>query len=138
MTKRRLQVLRVLIPLLLFLLGCDSGGPAAAPTVTYDDAYLAVLGEATRLAPGSDASFLVQVRDPYDAEAPVQADTEVSVRLLRAEDISSDNSSEEVFAGRTDSNGIVDVRFPVSTDLESGDYQMMIEATVNRQRRPWE
>ena len=131
MNKNRWQVLRVLIPLLIFILGCDTGGTPPPISVTYGNAYLAVMGEATRLAPGSNAAFLVQVRDPRNEEAPVVADAEVSVHLLE----SQGNGSTKVFAGYTDRNGVVAVRFPTPAEMEPGEHQMVIETTVNRQRR---
>ena len=73
----------------------------------------------------------MQVRDPYDDEQPVAADTAVTVRLMRTDS----GEEQEVFAGNTDSDGVVAVRFPVPDDIATGEHQMAIEATVNRQRR---
>lgn len=132
MKRSRWQLLRILIPLLIFILGCDTGSSSPPNyAVPYDRAFLAVLGEASRLLPGSAANFLVQVRNPYDQEDPVVADTEVRVQLYG----DADSAAQEVFSGYTDRAGVVEVRFATPDDLAPGDYQMTIETEVDGARR---
>jgi uncharacterized protein YfaS (alpha-2-macroglobulin family) len=132
MKRSRWQLLRILIPLLIFILGCDTGSSSPSNyAVTYDRAYLAILGEASRLLPGSTANFLVQVRNPYDQEDPVVADAEVRVQFFGADR----SAGQEVFSGYTDRAGVVEVRFPTPDDLAPGEYQMSIETEFDGVRR---
>ena len=63
MSRSRLGMLRILIPLVIFLFGCFTPQPPD-DVVRPDRANIVVMGDAYHLAPGSVASFLVQVRDP--------------------------------------------------------------------------
>ena len=91
MAKSRFQLLRVLIPLFLFLFGCFTPSPPPGPIP--EQSSVAILGETYRLAPGSDASFLVQVRNPY-AGTPLP-DRKVEVFLNTA----AGGEGQRVFAG---------------------------------------
>jgi hypothetical protein len=58
--------LRILLPLVIFLFGCFNS-PPSPNVVEPQSAGVVVMGETARLAPGSKANFLVQVRNPYAA-----------------------------------------------------------------------
>ena len=101
MSKPRYRFLRLLLlPLIVLLVNCDTGQqPASVERIT-------LLGSTTTLTPGSTASFLVLVRDPYSQEP--EANQPVSVRLGAAA-----KEPAAVFAGETDEAGLVQVSFPV-------------------------
>ena len=62
MSKPRYRLLRLLLPLIVLLVNCNTGQPSPAVE------RITLLGSTTALTPGSPASFLVLVRDPYSAE----------------------------------------------------------------------
>ena len=83
------------------------------------------MGEAYRLAPGSTASFLVQVRNPY--EGKVLADRRVDVRL----NTPGSGDSEQVFSGTTDRDGLVRVQFPVPDEVADPSQVMEVTAETD-------
>ncbi len=115
MSNLRYRFLRLLLPLVVLLLGCPAPtpprefefepAPPQLPPVT-------VLGKTTTLAPGSTASFLVQVRDP-DTGRP-EMGSRVRVALNPA-----DASPNEIFRGETGADGIVQVAFEIPMEVET-------------------
>ncbi|MEM7534035.1 MAG: MG2 domain-containing protein, partial [Chloroflexota bacterium] len=67
---------------------------------------ITVMGEAFYLEPETQGAFLVQVKDPFD-QVPV-ANGRVQVLLNRP-----DGNQNQVFAGQTDSQGLIQVNFDV-------------------------
>lgn len=121
--RSRYAVLRVLLPLFLFLFGCFTPEPPPGPTA--DNAYIAILGEAYRLAPGSAANFLVQVRDPYAGKA--EPDRNVTVALA-----SSDHGNpQQVYSGKTGADGLVHVSFEVPATIAAPDQVLEITAETS-------
>lgn len=117
----RHRILRVLLPLFLFIFGCT---PTPPPGVTANEATVAVLGEAYHLAPGSQASFLVQVRTPYQNQP--QADRQVDVYLK-----GEDQPEQQVFSGRTGPDGIVNVTFAVPEQVDQPNQVLEIRADTD-------
>lgn len=75
----RYRLLRVILPLFLFVFGCFTPQmePEQPTAVDAAAANVAILGNPYRLAPGSQASFLVQVRAPYTNQRWPQTPVEV-------------------------------------------------------------
>ena len=64
----RYRMLRLMLPLFLFIFGCFTPTPPPPTGPTPDEANVAILGDIDHLAPGSQASFLVQPRAPYSMQ----------------------------------------------------------------------
>ena len=79
---------------------------------------MAILGDVDHLAPGSQASFLVQPRAPYSMQRWPDAKVEVYLNA-------PDGSSRELFNGVTGPDGLANVSFTVPTDL--ADPQQALE-----------
>ncbi|MBX2998717.1 MAG: hypothetical protein KF893_09435 [Caldilineaceae bacterium] len=110
----RYRLLRLLLPLALFILGCPSPGPDYSPLT------LTVVGQAFHLAPGSDGSLLVQVWDNNGRQPAANAQVQVS--------LSTDNRrGEQLFAGQTDENGLLLANFAVP-ELEIGGERVLTVA----------
>ena len=103
--RSRYRLLRVILPLFLFVFGCFTPEPPRLTGPSADDANVAILGDVDRLAPGSQASFLVQVRTPYNVQRWPDATVDV---FLNA----ADGESRQVFSGVTGPDGIANVSFP--------------------------
>ena len=114
----RYRMLRLMLPLFLFIFGCFTPTPAQPAGPTPDEAHIAVLGDVDHLAPGSQASFLVQPRAPYSMQRWPDATVEVYLNA-------PDGSSREVFNGVTGPDGVANVSFTVPTD--SADPQQVLE-----------
>jgi len=123
MAKSRYRMARVLVPLFLFLFGCFTPQPPAGPLP--EQSSIAILGESYRLAPGSDASFLVQVRNPYEGHPLPNQRVEVFLNTPAA------GQSERVFAGDTGGDGIVQVSFAVPKDVAVADQVLEIRAETD-------
>ncbi len=108
--RSRYRLLRIILPLFLFVFGCVSANPPPRMGPGADEANVALLGDLEYLAPGSQAAFLVQVRSPYNAQR--QLDAAVAVYLNNV-----DGDSRQVYSGVTGADGMADVRFAVPTDL---------------------
>ncbi|MBW7884547.1 MAG: hypothetical protein H3C34_18290 [Caldilineaceae bacterium] len=119
MSQHRLRLFRILVPFIILIFGCTSN--PTPPSVRPEEATLTLLGKGSQLAPGSTASFLVQVRDPVQASA--LADRSVSVSLVNAEGI-----ERPVFTGLTDEAGLAKVEFGVPADLEGSQQTLQILA----------
>ena len=114
----RYRMLRLMLPLFLFIFGCFTPTPSQPAGPTPDEAHVAVLGDVDHLAPGSQASFLVQPRAPYSMQRWPDATVEVYLNA-------PDGSSREVFNGITGPDGVANVSFTVPTDLP--DPQQVLE-----------
>ncbi len=101
MTNARYKLLRFLIPLIVFLLGCPAPTP---PPEQQSTTGITLIGQTSWVAPGSRNTFLVQVRTPYGG--PVEKDRKVDVTLVDPE-----GDQQAIFAGKTDDNGMVRVKF---------------------------
>ena len=85
MTGSRIIFLRVLAAFCILLLGCTPPPPPRPPDVFPLETEpvrtgLTVMGEAFYLAPGSVATFLLHVGDPYNGTS--FANAPVEVRLI--------------------------------------------------------
>ncbi|MCS6828984.1 MAG: MG2 domain-containing protein [Caldilinea sp.] len=108
MSYLRSRRLRILLPLFLLLFGCTPSPPSPARQFTPEEASLIMMGQVEHLTPGSTASFLVQVREPWVSSTLADvADRTVEVALEDTEE----GVSALVFKGRTDENGLVHVEF---------------------------
>lgn len=105
----RYRFFRLLLPLVLFILGCPSPGPSYTPIV------ITVAGQVSHLVPGSTGSLLIQSWD--NAENQPAADAEVTVTLA---------SGESLFSGRTDESGMVLATFPVPAELTPGEQALSV------------
>ncbi len=114
----RYRMLRLMLPLFLFIFGCFTPTPSQPAGPTPDEAHVAVLGDVDHLAPGSQASFLVQPRAPYSMQRWPDATVEVYLNA-------PDGSNREVFNGTTGPDGVANVSFTVPTDLP--DPQQVLE-----------
>ena len=119
----RLRLLRVLLPLSLFIFGCFNTNPPPPTGPDASAANVAILGNASRLAPGSQASFLVQVRAPYTAQRWPNAPVEVYLN-------DAAGASQLVYSGATGPDGVADVRFPVPDEPASPDQVLEIVTTI--------
>lgn len=114
MKSAKYGLLRLFIPLIIFLLGCPPPAPQPPPDVFIEDAPppddlatgLTVLGATHYLAPESQGSLLVQVHAPYGTEP--QSNAQIKVLLS-----TPDNSTRELFRGETDKQGLIQVNFAV-------------------------
>ncbi len=126
-----LRLLRFLLPLFIFILGCPPPPPAPPPSefveVVPDEDMttgIALLGAFDYLVPASQAALLVQLHYPYD-NSQLLADTDLKV-TLNAED----GSSRTLFSGQTDAKGLVRVAFTVPADLAAAQQQLTFTADV--------
>ena len=124
-----LRLLRFLLPLFIFILGCPP--PAAPPPSDYVEVTpsedlttgITLLGAFDYLVPASQAALLVQIHYPYDSQLLGAAELKVS---LNAED----GSRRELFRGQTDERGLVRVAFTVPEDLASAQQQLVFTANA--------
>jgi uncharacterized protein YfaS (alpha-2-macroglobulin family) len=119
--------LRILLPLVIFLFGCFNS-PPSPNVVEPQSAGVVVMGETARLAPGSKANFLVQVRNPYAAPGEA-ALTNRQVEVLLDDGL----NYTQLFAGATDADGLVNVEFLTPERAESPDQTLVIRAATDGQ-----
>jgi hypothetical protein len=119
--------LRILLPLVIFLFGCFNS-PPSPNVVEPQSAGVVVMGETARLAPGSKANFLVQVRNPYAAPGEA-ALTNRQVEVLLDDGL----NYTQLFAGATDADGLVNVEFLTPEKAESPDQTLVIRAATDGQ-----
>lgn len=131
MNHLRSHWLRLLIPLVIFILGCPPPAPMPPPeppipeeSATVGVPGLTILGRTSYLAPDSLGSLLVQVEDPYSGEP--QVDSRVQVTLN-----TPDGQTRELFTGQTDETGIVRVAFDVPTDLAAQEATLVVTADTH-------
>ena len=108
----RYRMLRLILPLFILIFGCFTPEPPPPVGPSADEANVAILGDVDRLAPGSQASFLVQPRAPYSMQRWPDATVEVYLNA-------PDGDSRQVFSGITGPDGIANVNFAVPADLAS-------------------
>jgi hypothetical protein len=107
MSRSSSGLLRVVIPLLLFVLGCPAPAP---PPSGPPPTGITFLGEVAQLAPASRASLLIQVQSPYNSRPAANANVQVSLQPR-------DGAPEIVFSGETDRSGLVRVAFRVPEEV---------------------
>jgi uncharacterized protein YfaS (alpha-2-macroglobulin family) len=117
MQHRPSRFLRLLLPLIFLILGC----PAPAPPPAAPDTGFTILGMVDYLAPGSQASLLVQVHEPY-TDVP-RANTGLEVALGNA-----NSAGDKVFLGETDERGFVQVNFAVPTSIDDPNQMLTLVA----------
>jgi hypothetical protein len=106
----RYRLLRILLPLALFILGCPSPGPAYTPIV------ITVAGQVSHLVPGSTSTLLVQGWE--NATNQPAADAEVTITL---------SSGEALFSGRTDESGMILASFAVPEMVTPGEQVLSVQ-----------
>lgn len=118
--------LRLLIPLIIFILGCPP--PAPGPPEIFEEPMplpertdLTILGASDYLVPESQGALLVHVQNPYTGQA--QADARVRVILN-----TPDGSARDLFTGQTDEAGTVQVGFAVPAELAGTEATLTIIA----------
>ncbi|HMN28928.1 MAG TPA: MG2 domain-containing protein [Caldilineaceae bacterium] len=102
MSQPRTRLWRMLLPLILFILGCPSSPPDSGPPPTGIILY----GQVAEFTPGGQANFLVQVLDPYTQQPQKEAALEVALGP-------TDGETTTVFHGVTDQQGLAQVSFDV-------------------------
>lgn len=128
MSYLRSRRLRILLPLFIFLFGCFSPSPQPPREISPERAALVVMGQVEHLAPGSIASFLVQVRNPgvtSDRRSAARAVAERRVEvLLRA----PDGDLALLFSGATDESGAALVEFETPDAGDAPQQTLIIRA----------
>ena len=127
MLSARYGLLRLLIPLIIFLLGCPPPAPVPPPDVFVEEmppdyaTGIAILGATNYLAPESKGSLLVQVHAPYSNER--LPDTRVRVSLN-----TPNGEAQQLFTGQTDENGLVQVNFDVPAAISDPNQVLTVVA----------
>ncbi len=128
MSHPRFQWIRFILPLVIFILGCPPSGPlppdpdiVMEPDPLQEPWGVQLLGSAVYLAPESQGSLLVHVRNPYTGEP--QAAAAVAVHLDPAA-----GDRRELFRGRTDELGLLPVNFAVPASLPTGEGRLTVIA----------
>ncbi len=127
MPSARYGLFRLLIPLIIFLLGCPPPAPVPPPEVFAEEAPadlatgIAMLGATDYLAPESKGSLLVQVHAPYSSERLPDARVRVTLNAPTGE-------VQQLFSGKTDENGLVHVHFAVPTTVSDPNQVLTVVA----------
>jgi hypothetical protein len=127
MSSANYGLLRLLIPLIIFLLGCPPPAPPPPPDVFVEEAPadlatgIAILGATDYLAPASKGSLLVQLHAPYSSER--LPDTRVRVSLH-----TPNGEMRELFTGQTDKAGLVHVTFDVPATVNDPNQVLTVVA----------
>ena len=127
MLSARYGLLRLLIPLIIFLLGCPPPASVPPPDVFVEEmppdyaTGIAILGATNYLAPESKGSLLVQVHAPYSNER--LPDTRVRVMLN-----TPNGEAQQLFTGQTDENGLVQVNFDVPAAISDPNQVLTVVA----------
>jgi hypothetical protein len=120
--QRHANWLRLFLPLALLIFGCFTPTPPPSdPAVSSTG--ITLLGRTSALAPGSKASFLVQLREPYGGA--VMAGEEVAVRLVGA-----DGAELATESGETSRDGLVAVNFDLPDDAPIGDARLTVTSNT--------
>jgi uncharacterized protein YfaS (alpha-2-macroglobulin family) len=132
MRKPNYRLLRILLPLCLFILGCPAPSSNQLPSErnredssVFANSGLTLLGEISYLAPESIGSFLLQVRDPDTDEAVTGAEVEVQAEHRDAAPVS-------LFSGKTNDEGLLHVRFAVPGNLPHRDHNLTISVASSK------
>ena len=128
--QHRTRLLRLLIPLLIFILGCP---PSEQPPREFlgeqvanaANTGLTILGEFFFLTPDSRANLMVQVRDPNTNELMPNARVKI---MLNA----PNDPPKEIFAGNADKSGLIQVDFKVPAAVKDPDQMLTIVAETPR------
>lgn len=128
-TKNRTRLLHILIPLILFILGCPSSSPPQQFMADQVATGLTILGEFFFLTPESRANLVVQVRDP----STNQAVQETNVRVLLG---ALDQDPQEIFSGQTDESGLIPISFTVPPEGETADPNQMLTIIADTPNGP--
>ncbi len=128
-TKNRTRLLHILIPLILFILGCPSSSPPQQFMTDQVATGLTILGEFFFLTPESRANLIVQVRDP----STNQAVQETNVRVLLG---ALDQDPQEIFSGQTDESGLIPISFTVPPEAAVADPNQMLTIIADTPNGP--
>ncbi|MEZ4710556.1 MAG: alpha-2-macroglobulin family protein [Caldilineaceae bacterium] len=127
MLSPKLKLLLYFIGVMILLPACATTGvPAPPPPIALN-----VLGEISALTPGSSAGFLVDVRAPNQEYTPVERAI-IDVALV------GPDSERELFTGRTDANGQLQVLFDVPADLQSAEQTLVVAASSQAGSTRWQ
>lgn len=120
-----LRVLRFLLPLCIFILGCPPSAPPPANELPNEDVTTGITwaGAFTYLAPASQAAFLVQLHAPYGNQPLAAAPIEVTLHTPTG-------ASRQLFHGKTDEQGVIRVAFKTPDDLPAAHYELRVAASV--------
>ena len=122
-TRVRCLAFAVMICALLLLTACPVPRyPLPPPAVR--PLGLIILGHSFVLVPGSDGTLQLQVRNLQLQQGLLNA----RVRVLLT---TPDRGGQEVFAGTTDANGMVTVRFPVPETVDHPEQKLTILADTD-------
>ncbi len=128
MSHHRAHWFRLLLPLMLFLLGCPPPAPQPPPPElfigeTADDSAtgLRILGTTAHLAPASQGTMLVQVHAPYGHEPQPNANVKVTLSAPGEE-------THELFTGQSDEAGLIQVNFDVPATISNPNQTLTIVA----------
>ena len=112
--QRHANWLRLFLPLALLIFGCFTPTPPPPSDPSVSTTGITLLGRTSALAPGSKASFLVQLRQPYGGA--VLAGKPVDVRL-----VSADGTELASDSGETSRDGLVAMNFDLADDAPIGN-----------------
>lgn len=129
MKSAKYGLLRLFLPLVIFLLGCPPPAPQPPPEVFVEEAPppldlssgLTILGATEYLAPESQGSLLVQVHAPYGTEPQPNARVKVTLNTPTG-------ANQEIFSGQTDQQGLIQVNFAVPATVEDPNQVLTIVA----------
>lgn len=132
MKSAKYGLLRLFLPLVIFLLGCPPPAPQPPPDGFVEEAPsldlttgLTVLGATDSLAPESQGSFLVQVHAPYSTEPQPNARVKVTLNT-------TNGAAQEIFSGQTDQQGLLQVNFAVPARVaEPNQILTIVAETAN-------
>ena len=125
MPATRYKMLRILAGLIIFLLGCPPSQPPRQAILTgiatLGQAGFTILGQVFVMAPNSTGSFLLQVRDPDTGDVVPNGRVTVSLN-------DPDGSTQRVFQGTTNEQGIVQVSFTVPENVANPNQVLVVES----------
>lgn len=129
MKSAKYGLLRLFIPLIVFLLGCPPPAPQPPPDRFIEEAPPAddlatgvtILGATTYLAPASQGAMLVQVHAPYGTEP--QPNARVNVTLS-----TPNGAVREIFSGQADKQGLIQINFDVPATVADPNQTLTIVA----------
>lgn len=129
MKSAKYGLLRLLVPLIIFILGCPPPAPQPPPPdifvegVSTDDLAtgLTILGATNYLAPESQGALLIQVHAPYSNDPQPNARVKVSLNT-------QSGPTRELFTGQTDKQGLVHVTFAVPAEVDDPNQVLTIVA----------
>ncbi len=99
--------------------------PVPPPLPPLPPVVMTIIGHLATLAPDSEGSILLQVRDPVTGKSIPNA----RVKVLLG---TPGRKSQEVFSGKTDENGLLTARFPVPESVEDPEQLLTIVAETDK------